>query len=357
MEGLQATATYILEYCRRYPLLEPRDLLKGLHQSVFGCGHLVYADGNGLERLRLEAETLAPGSAADVEMLDGDFCRVHLGLLQTTALRPETLFRLFCLSAEASCGSQAEVEKKLSVLMSLAEAGKLPFSAAAAEDAISAWRADGFPACCHSERFRQQYAPAYRVVRKEYVWLLPLLAAIDSGLAEKGKLLVAIEGGAGSGKSTLGDLLTRIYDCTLFHADDYFLQPHQRTADRLTEVGGNLDRERLEKEILRPLRESEPVVWRRYDCHSQSLCAASETKPKALTILEGAYSMHPDLADYYDLSVFIRIKPELQERRIRRRNSPEMAERFFSTWLPMERRYFEQMDVENRCDLILEVDA
>jgi len=97
MEGLQATAAYILEYCRRYPLLEPRDLLKGLHQSVFGCGHLVYADGNGLERLRLEAETLAPGSAADVEMLDGDFCRVHLGLLQTTALRPETLFRLFCL--------------------------------------------------------------------------------------------------------------------------------------------------------------------------------------------------------------------------------------------------------------------
>ena len=67
--------------------------------------------------------------------------------------------------------------------------------------------------------------------------------------------------------------------------------------------------------------------------------------------------MHPDLADYYDLSVFLRIKPELQERRIRRRNSPEMAERFFSTWLPMERRYFEQMDVENRCDLILEVDA
>lgn len=356
MERLQTTATYILEYCRRYPLLEPRDLLKALHQSVYGCGHLVYADGDGLERLRLEEEALAEGSAADVEPLDGDFCRVHLGLLQATALRPETLFRLFCLSAETPCGREEELEEKLTVLASLAEDGRLPFPAAGLHDAVCAWRAEGFPACRHSETFRQAYAPAYRVIRKDYARLLPLLAAIDQGLAEKGKLLAAIEGGAGSGKSTLGELLTRIYDCTLFHADDYFLQPHQRTSERLAEVGGNLDRERLEEEILRPLRAGKPAVWRRYDCHSQSLCPAAETRPKDLTILEGAYSMHPALADYYDLTVFLRIEPELQEKRIRRRNSPEMAERFFNTWLPMERRYFEQMGVENRCDLILEVE-
>jgi len=357
MECLQATATYILEYCRRYPLLEPQDLLKGLHQSVFGCGHLVYADGDGLERLRLETVGLTEDSAADVEPLDGDFCRVHLGLLQTSALRPETLFRLFCLSGETLCGSEEELEEKLTVLMSLAEEDRLPFPAVGMYDAICAWRTAGFPACRHSEVFRKVYAPAYRVIRKEYVWLLPLLAAIDKGLAEKGSLFVAIEGGAGSGKSTLGELLKRIYDCTLFHADDYFLQPHQRTAERLAETGGNLDRERLEEEILHPLRAGEPAVWRRYDCHSQSLGPAVETLPNALTILEGAYSMHPELAEYYDLSVFLRIEPELQAKRIRRRNSLEMAERFFSTWLPMEQRYFEQMDVENRCDLILEVDA
>lgn len=356
MESLQATAAYILEHCRRYPLLEPRDLLKGLHQSTFGCGHLVCADGDGLERLRTEAATLAEVNADGVELLDGDFCRVPLGLLQT-GMRAETLFRLFCLSAEKPCGSVDELEERLAVSMSLAEEGKLPFPAADLQEEIRLWKAAGYPACRHSECFRELYAPAYRVIRKEYARLIPLLAAIDRGLAEKGKLLVAIEGGAGSGKSTLGQLLERIYDCALFHADDYFLQPHQRTPERLAEVGGNLDRERLEEEILRPLKNGEAVVWRRYDCCSQSLCAEEEVSPKALTILEGAYSMHPDLAGYYDLSAFLRMGPELQAQRIRRRNSPEMAERFFNIWIPMERRYFEQMHVESRCDLILEVEA
>ena len=96
MEQKQATIAYILAHCRRYPALRPEDLLKALHQSVFGCGHFVSEDG--LSRLLQEAETLCDESCTDVEPLDGAFCRVHLGMLQATGLRPETLFRLFQLS-------------------------------------------------------------------------------------------------------------------------------------------------------------------------------------------------------------------------------------------------------------------
>lgn len=40
--GMPQTATeWILSHCRRYPALRPADVLKGLHQSVFGCGHLI----------------------------------------------------------------------------------------------------------------------------------------------------------------------------------------------------------------------------------------------------------------------------------------------------------------------------
>lgn len=357
MERTPDTTSYLLDHCRRYPALQPGDLLKALHQSVFGCGHFVRADGDGLERLRRELAGLPPESRGDVEPLDGEFCRVHLGLLQRTALRPETLFRLFCLSAEKLCGTKADLEKKLSSLKALAETGQLPFPAAELTAAVAAWREAGFPACSHTEAFRRHYAPAYRVLHRDYARLLPLLTAIDDGLAEKGRLLVAIEGGAASGKSTLGELLTHIYDCTLFHADDYFLQPHQRSAERLAEAGGNLDRERLEAELLRPWKTGGAVTWRRYDCHSQRLCPAVETELKPLTILEGAYSMHPDLEKYYDLSVFLDIGPELQAQRILRRNTPEMAERFFTTWLPLERRYFEATGAAKRCGLILEVDT
>jgi hypothetical protein len=65
--------------------------------------------------------------------------------------------------------------------------------------------------------------------------------------------------------------------------------------------------------------------------------------------------MHPLLANHYDLSVFLRISPDLQHRRILNRNGPAMAERFFSMWVPLETTYFEALDPAGRCDLILEV--
>lgn len=354
MERITLTE-FLTEHCRRYPALEPGDLLKALHQSVFGCGHLVRAEGDGLARLKAELAALPPAVQADTEPLPGDFCRVHLGLLARSGLQPETLFRLFCLSAEEICGSAEEMEAALFAAMTAAENGLLPFSPEALSAEVGEWREAGFPARSHSPAFRRHYHPAYRVIRQEYARLLPLLAAIDRGLAEKKRLLVAVEGGAAAGKSTLGALLEQIYDCTLLHADDYFLRPHQRTPERLAEPGGNLDRERLEAELLRPWKQGQPAVWQRYDCHSGALCPAEETVFRPLTVLEGAYSMHPDLAGYYDLSVFMKVGPSLQAARIRKRNTPETAERFFFQWLPLERRYFEQLDAEGRCDIILEV--
>lgn len=357
MTDRAATTAYWQAQCRAYPALQAGDALKALHQSVCGCGHLVRSDGGGLAFLQAELSALPVGSRADVEPLPGDFCRVHLGLLQSTPLRPETLFRLFFLSAEQPRGSAEELEAGIAELHRLRAEGILPFAEAEFTAAADSWRAAGYPACRHSEAYRAAYAPAYRVIRKDYARLIPLLTAIDARLAEKGRLLVAIEGGAGSGKSTLGDLLTKIYDCNLFHADDYFLQPHQRTAERLAEPGGNLDRERLEQEILKPLRDGEAAVWRRYDCGTQSLRDAETTLIKALNIVEGAYSMHPDLAPYYDLSLFLRIDPAVQAARILRRNGEAMAQRFFDLWLPLEARYFEATDAAARCDLILEVDT
>ena len=47
------TKEFLLDQCTRYPALRPGDLLKALHQSVFGCGHFVKANeflkNNGAE--------------------------------------------------------------------------------------------------------------------------------------------------------------------------------------------------------------------------------------------------------------------------------------------------------------------
>lgn len=347
------TSEYLLEQCARYPALRPQDLLKAMHQSVMGCGHLVQPEPEGLPRLCRELS--GAGAAAEIESLGQNYCRVPLGLLHTTDLTPETFFQAFLLSAREPVGTAADLDAQLRALLTLSAQGRLPFPHEELVQAAAAWRSAGYPPCSHSAAFRAAYHPAYRILHRDFARLLPLLSAVDRRLREQGRVLLAIEGGSASGKTTLAARLAQLYDAAVFHMDDFFLRPEQRTAARLAEPGGNVDRERFFREILQPLTRGKPVRYRRYDCHTQQLEPPVEAAPKALTIIEGAYSLHPELAEHYDLSVFLRISPELQRSRIQKRNTPEMAQLFFSQWIPLETLYFDALDPAGRCDLILEV--
>ena len=361
MDRHQATRAFLLEQCARYTDLQPQDLLKALHQSVFGCGHFVTDEETGIRFLRQEMRSARPAPGPAIELLDGDFCRVHLHWARTRGLAPETLFRLFALSAqelestEEDC--RAVLEEKLVVLLDLAREGRLPFDAETVEQAVNAWREEGFPLCRHSENVRTTCAPAYRVIHRDYLRLLHLLADLDRRRSRKKSFVVALEGGAGSGKTTLALLLEQLYDCTVFHMDDFFLRPEQRTEDRFAQPGGNVDYERFAAEVVTPLRAGGPIAYRRYDCQTQTVLDPVEIVPRPLVFVEGAYSMHPALGEYYDMSIFLDISTELQCARIEHRNSPEMQEKFFSTWIPMEHAYFMAADPRGRCDIVLEVKA
>ena len=80
------------------------------------------------------------------------------------------------------------------------------------------------------------------------------------------------------------------------------------------------------------------------------ICEGISIKPKRLTIIEGAYSMHPLFEEYYDLKVFLDISSKLQKERILKRNSLEFANRFFYEWIPLENLYFSKTNVKKRCD-------
>lgn len=352
MRDVAATRAALLAHCARWPALQVQDLLKFLHQSAFGCGHLVDSGSGALEALRTEA-ALFP-HRADVEPLDGPFARVHLGVVKD-GLAVETLWRIFVLSSRETGGGAQALEEKLTALLSLAREGALPFSPEEVAGAADRWRRGGFPACHHSAAFRAAYAPAYRVVSRDFARILPLLSSIDRKMAAGRPIIVAIEGGSAAGKTTLGGMLQQIYGCSLFHMDDFFLRPAQRTAERLSQPGGNVDYERFYEEVLLPLRGGRAVSFRRYDCHSQQLLAPTTVAPAALSVVEGAYSAHPALRDHYDLTVFLEIDPGLQRRRIQRRNTPDFQQRFFHLWIPLERRYQEAFDIPGHCDLILEV--
>lgn len=182
---------------------------------------------------------------------------------------------------------------------------------------------------------------------------MPLFEKIDDML-KKGRVNVAIDGGSASGKTTLGNILAAKYGCSIFHMDDFFLQPHQRTTERYSEVGGNVDRERFLAEVLTPLKENREIQYRRFDCSLLQILPSKTIVPSRLNVTEGAYSAHPELMGYYDLTVFLDIEKNTQRERIKKRNG-ENAQMFFEKWIPLEETYFEKTDIKNRCDLIIKI--
>jgi len=171
---------------------------------------------------------------------------------------------------------------------------------------------------------------------------------------DKEQILIAIDGKCASGKSTLGSYLKDKWDVNLFHMDDFFLQKHQRTEERLAEVGGNVDYERFKAEVLLPLLEGKEIAYQRFDCGSLELQGVNRMKPKRINIIEGSYSQHPYFGDVYDLKVFMEIDSNSQLSNIRKRNGEQGLSMFVERWIPKELDYFEKFDIKGKSDLVVD---
>lgn len=170
---------------------------------------------------------------------------------------------------------------------------------------------------------------------------------------KKDNIIIAIDGRCGGGKTTLATQLEKVLDCNVVHMDDFFLRPQQRTEERLSTPGENVDHERFLKEVLLPLRESKAFSYRPFSCKNQALGDVVEVEPKPVTIVEGSYSCHPNLWGCYDLRIFVDINPTEQMQRIINRNGTEAAQMFKNKWIPLEEKYFDAYNIKDRCDIII----
>jgi len=175
---------------------------------------------------------------------------------------------------------------------------------------------------------------------------------IDELLTQKDMVIVAIDGKCTSGKTTFASKLAELYDCNVFHMDDFFLRPEQRTPERFAEVGGNVDYERFQKEVLLPLKSGKAFSYRPFDCSTFILAAPVTAAPKKLNIIEGTYSHHPYFGNPYDLKIILTVDVETQRKRILER-PVFLHRRFFEEWIPMENRYYEVFRIIDQANLIL----
>ena len=178
-----------------------------------------------------------------------------------------------------------------------------------------------------------------------------VLKEIRKLLCEKESVIVAIDGRCASGKTTLASLLGSTVDCNIVHADSFFLLPHQRTEERLSVPGENIEHERLLSEVLIPLKSGEPFSYRPFDCSTMDFKEDVFIIPKKINIIEGSYCCHHSLLSFYDLTVFLSTDKEKQLQRILERNGEASKKIFENKWIPLEEAYFEKYKLKDNTDL------
>jgi uridine kinase len=154
-------------------------------------------------------------------------------------------------------------------------------------------------------------------------------------------MIIAIDGRAASGKTTLARQLAERLGAGVVHMDDFFLPPELRTEERLGQPGGNIHYERFIKEVLPRLTSGETFSYRLFDCGIMGYNGTRRVNKSPLRVVEGAYSHHPRFGGYADLRIFVDVAPETQRERVLNRGGPEALTAFESKWIPLEEAYIQ----------------
>ena len=337
-------ATCLAEQLRAHPAMRAEDVLKLCMQGARGPGHILGHIAEAKKHFDAEFSQVEPRPGEPLfEVIAPDFIRVNLGAWKARKLPPEWLFNLFASSARRFDDGDAVFAKYCGIAeRTLPEALRREF-VRLPKDAT---------AVHHSPAYRRSERPAYRLVDTRFLNALPVLTAAAQ-LPDKSVRVIAVDGRAASGKTTLARQLTAVLDAGCVHMDDFFLPPELRTETRYREPGGNVHYERFAAEVLPRLASPEPFSYRVFDCSTMRLDKTAEVRSSKWRVVEGAYSLHPKFGTYADLKVFYDIAPEEQLRRIRARNGEAGARMFQTRWIPLEENYIRAYDIPERADLVL----
>lgn len=333
-------------HCQHYPLMEPQDVVKLYFQAYLGCGHLLGPEELVARRISDEEATLTPAADEPLyEPLGPDYVRLNLRRAMAEGISPLWIARMMKFSPQEKSIGRKAIVNALAALDDLA-------IDQVAQRLID--EPDWLPS--HTAAYHAAYAPAYRVISKKCTAALPVLQAIAAH-AKKEQVLICIDGPCGSGKSTLAALLQGVLDAALVPMDDFFLPHPQKTPERLAQPGGNADWERLVEEFLNPWLSAGSASYRPYDCHANAFAGAVTVPCKKYTIIEGSYSLTPEIRKHADLCVFLKISPQEQQRRILHRDGERMLQMFLSRWIPLEQAYFDARHLPDQHCLVLSDDA
>ena len=176
-----------------------------------------------------------------------------------------------------------------------------------------------------------------------------MIEQIKQLLKEKEYVVIAIDGCAASGKTTLAKKLSNMFNASVIHMDDFFLPLEKRTEERLNTQGGNIDYERFKEEVVNNL--DNDFTYNVFNCSIMKVDKEVFVKKTNLLIIEGSYSLHPYFGKYYDLSIFLDIDKDEQINRIRKRDGEFMLKKFVDKWIKYETNYHEFYHIKSIADI------
>lgn len=336
------------EQIHLHPAMQPCDVLKLCYQAARGAEHLLTDTARARTYFDQEyAVTPADASLPLWEPIGPEVARVNIAAWKAANLPAEWLFRMFVHTASVA----AEGEVRLADYVAQADTiVNARWADSAWTEAMAEWIAADRPAIHHSAAYRAAEKPAYRIVRRQFGCILPILQRLA---ADAHIRVIAIDGRAASGKTTKAALLHAVLDAPVIHMDDFFLPPDLRTPDRLAQPGGNVHYERFREEVLPGLVSGEDFSYRLFDCSRMDFNGSREIPAAPIRIVEGSYAQHPELGNYAHLRAFSTVDEAEQMARILRRNGEIMAEMFRTRWIPMEEKYFSHFGIREKADIVL----
>lgn len=346
-------SSYVDWHLSAHPAMTALDMVKLIFQAHCGCGHLLGDEADVVAYIEKEEASLLPEPNEPLtEPLGSKYCRLNLRKAMAEGITPLWIARMMQLSSKPT-DVFADRKSAFQEILNLKKTN-VGFSSevliALAQRLVD--EPDWLPS--HSEAYRQAYAPAYRVISREMEQLLPMLSAASRAMQEKPQVLLCIDGPCGSGKTTLARQLVQITDAACIPMDDFYTPHSLKTPERLARPGGNADAERLLSELLLPWRRSGHGSYRPYLCADDRFGDPVSVPPRPLTILEGSYSLLPQIAELADIQVFLTIGEEEQLRRLLAREGKESLRAFQQRWIPLERAYHAAFSLPDERCLIVE---
>ena len=176
-----------------------------------------------------------------------------------------------------------------------------------------------------------------------------LLERIKAAAAHKSPFIVAVDGYAGAGKSTLANSLAGQLAAPVITLDDFYRSLTSEQQDYVQgeqAVQAYFDVLDFANKVLIPLQNNMPVSWRPIDWLTGRSLVSKQLVPEGVVIIEGVFACAMALLEHVDMSIMVTADQALCQQRVLARPQEDAA--WYRHWAATENWYHRANQTQHR---------